>query len=175
MLSPTHFADVAHVIQVAVAPVFLLSGIGVMLSLLTSRLGSIVERSRFLYERLEVKDEPRAAHFKRELDMLSRRSRWIDRAIALTTIAGLLICLVIAVLFVDYLMTFNLSLPVALLFLAAMLCFIAAFAAFLREVLVATKPLRDETAALEDAWTVAERSDGYHLTPDNFDANQPRE
>jgi len=139
-----HFADVAHVIQVAVAPVFLLSGIGVMLSTFTTRLGRIVDRARVLTERLELRDEPRAGRLKLELDTLSRRARWIDRAIALTTIAGLLICLVIAVLFIDYLMAFDLSLPIVLLFLAAMLCFIVAFGAFLREVLVATAPLRAE-------------------------------
>jgi hypothetical protein len=139
-----HFADVAHVIQVAVAPVFLLSGIGVMLSTFTTRLGRIVDRARALTERLELRDEPRAGRLKLELDTLSRRARWIDRAIALTTIAGLLICLVIAVLFIDYLMAFDLSLPIVLLFLAAMLCFIVAFGAFLREVLVATAPLRAE-------------------------------
>jgi len=144
LLSGTHFADVAHVIQVAVAPVFLLSGIGVMLSTFTTRLGRIVDRARVLDEQLQVKDPPRAAHLKLELDTLSRRARWIDRAIALTTIAGLLICLVIAVLFIDYLMALDLSLPIVLLFLAAMLCFIVAFGAFLREVLVATAPLRAE-------------------------------
>ena len=144
MSTGVHFADVAHVIQVAVAPVFLLSGIGVMLSTFTTRLGRIVDRARVLTERLELRDEPRAGRLKLELDTLSRRARWIDRAIALTTIAGLLICLVIAVLFIDYLMAFDLSLPIVLLFLAAMLCFIVAFGAFLREVLVATAPLRAE-------------------------------
>ena len=144
MSTGVHFADVAHVIQVAVAPVFLLSGIGVMLSTFTTRLGRIVDRARALTERLELRDEPRAGRLKLELDTLSRRARWIDRAIALTTIAGLLICLVIAVLFIDYLMAFDLSLPIVLLFLAAMLCFIVAFGAFLREVLVATAPLRAE-------------------------------
>ena len=146
MLTAAHFKDVAHVIQVAVAPVFLLSGIGVMLSIFITRLGRIVDRTRVLDERLQGKDEPAVGHFKRELDLLSRRSWWIESAIALTTLAGLLICLVIQILFIDYLLAFDLSLPGALVFLAAMLCLNGAFAAFLCEVWLATAWLRPRAA-----------------------------
>jgi len=141
----SHLADVAHVIQVAVAPVFLLSGIGGMLAVLVARLGRIVDRSRLLEERLEsIGDSPNPrTHL--ELATLSRRSRLIDRAIALTTAAGFFVCLVIITLFVDYLFAFDVSLPVASFFLLAMLCFIAAFGSFLREVFLATAPLRRET------------------------------
>jgi hypothetical protein len=54
----SHLTDVAHVIQVAVAPVFLLSGICGMLSVLVTRLGRIVDRSRTLDERLETAADP---------------------------------------------------------------------------------------------------------------------
>jgi hypothetical protein len=54
----SHLTDVAHVIQVAVAPVFLLSGICGMLSVLGTRLGPIVDRSRTLDERLETAADP---------------------------------------------------------------------------------------------------------------------
>ena len=157
MLSGAQFADVAHVIQVAVAHVFLLSGIGVMLSIFTSRLARIVDRARLLGERLETMDEARAARVHIELALLSRRARVIDRVIALTTIAGLLICLVIAILFVDYLLVLNLSLPVALLFLAAMLCFIGAFGSFLQEVFLATARLRHRSSG-----DVANRTQAIH-------------
>lgn len=144
MPATSHLADVAHVIQVAVAPVFLLSGIGGMLAVLVTRLGRIVDRSRLLEERLEAVADRRKARTHLELVTLSRRSRLIDRAIALTTAAGFFVCLVIITLFVDYLFAFDMSLPVASFFLLAMLCFIAAFGNFLREVFLATAPLRHE-------------------------------
>jgi hypothetical protein len=140
----SHFADVAHVIQVAVAPVFLLSGIGGMLSVFVARLGRIVDRSRTLDESLEDAEDTQKPRFLKELSTLSRRSRLIERAVALATAAGTLVCLVIVTLFVDYLFGLDASVPVASFFLFAMLCFIAAFGNFLREVLLATAPLRHE-------------------------------
>ena len=140
----SHFADVAHVIQVAAAPVFLLSGIGGMLSVFVARLGRIVDRSRTLDERLEDAVDTQEPRFVNELSTLSRRSRLIERAVALATAAGTLVCLVIVTLFVDYLFGLDASVPVASFFLFAMLCFIAAFGNFLREVLLATAPLRHE-------------------------------
>lgn len=142
----SNLTDVAHVIQVAVAPVFLLSGIGGMLSVLVARLGRIVDRSRVLDERLETAADPASTRFMAELGTLARRARLIDRAIALATTAGIFVCLVIITLFVDYLFSVNVSVPVTVFFLLAMLSFIAAFGYFLREVLLATAPLRHEAA-----------------------------
>jgi Protein of unknown function (DUF2721) len=140
----SNLTDVAHVIQVAVAPVFLLSGIGGMLSVLITRLGRIVDRSRTLDERLETAADLARTRFVAELGTLARRARLIDRAIALAATAGIFVCLVIITLFVDYLFTVNVSAPVAVFFLLAMLSFIAAFGYFLREVLLATAPLRHQ-------------------------------
>src|ERR1700686_5773474 len=140
----SHFSDVAHVIQVAVAPVFLLSGIGGVLSVFVARVGRIVDRSRMLDERMETAIDVDKGRIRLELVTLSRRSRLIDRAVALATAAGIFVCLVIVPLFVDYLFGLDASVPVAMFFLLAMLCFIAAFGNFLREVLLATAPLRHE-------------------------------
>jgi hypothetical protein len=140
----SHFSDVAHVIQVAVAPVFLLSGIGGVLSVFVARVGRIVDRSRMLDERMETAIDGDKARIRLELVTLSRRSRLIDRAVALATAAGIFVCLVIVTLFVDYLFGLDASVPVAMFFLLAMFCFIAAFGNFLREVLLATAPLRHE-------------------------------
>jgi hypothetical protein len=144
MAVTSHFADVAHVIQVAVAPVFLLSGIGGMIAVFIARVARIVDRSRTLDERMDLIIENDKTRIRLELATLSRRSRLIDRAVALASSAGIFVCLVIITLFVDYLFGLDASVPVAVFFLLAMLCFIAAFGNFLREVLVATAPLRHE-------------------------------
>jgi hypothetical protein len=145
MSAASHLTDVAHVIQLAVVPVFLLSGIGAMLAVFVTRLGRIVDRSRALDDRLESALERRKDRAHAELKTLSRRSRLIERAIALATAAGIFVCLVIVTLFVDYLLVFNVSMLVVAFFLLAMLCFIAAFSSFLREVILATAPLRHDT------------------------------
>lgn len=144
MAISSHFSDVAHVIQVAVAPVFLLSGIGSLLAVFVARVGRIVDRSRMLEERLALVIDAEKSVLRLELHTLSRRSRLIDRAVALASAAGIFVCLVIITLFVDYLFGLDASVPVAVFFLLAMFCFIAAFGNFLREVLVATAPLRHE-------------------------------
>jgi len=137
-----HILNVAHVIQLSVAPVFLLSGVGVMLTVFTNRLARIVDRARALEERLHATEEVHSSDIYAELTTLSRRSRWNEAAIALTTVTGLLISLVIVALFVDDIVLVDLSGLVALLFVLAMVAFVAAFISFLREIVLATVRIR---------------------------------
>lgn len=142
METPSQLADIAHVIQLAVAPVFLLSGIGGMLGVFVSRLGRIVDRSRVIDDRLASADHVTTATLRLELVSLSHRSRLIDRSIVLATAAGFFVCLVIFTLFVEYLGNLKLSALVASFFLLAMLALIGAFASLQREVLLASAPMR---------------------------------
>jgi hypothetical protein len=138
---------VAHVIQLSVAPVFLLSGIGGMLAVMAARLSRIVDRARVV-EDLEAADPDGSAEAHAELRSLSRRAKIISRAIGLCTVTALLICTVIAILFLSAFVSLNASTVVALLFVAAMIAFIAALIMFLREVLIATAGLRFGRRAL---------------------------
>jgi hypothetical protein len=134
---------VAHAIQLAVAPVFLLSGIGAVLAVLTNRLSRIIDRGRALDSQL-VTGPPAdaAASIHAELLALSRRARLISRAITLCTVTALLVCAVIATLFVGAFVGFDASVPVALLFVAAMIAFFGGLLSFLREIFIATASLR---------------------------------
>ena len=143
---PSQLAYTAHVIQLAVAPVFLLSGIGGILGVFVTRLGRIVDRSRVIEDRLGSADEASRLTLRLELVSLSHRSRLIDRSIALATAAGIFVCLVIFTLFVEYLTKLRLSGLVASFFLLAMLALIGAFASLQREVMLASAPLRHEAA-----------------------------
>src|SRR6187455_527507 len=92
--------DIAHAIQLAVAPVFLLSGVGVLLGVLTSRLARIVDRARIAEAKLDAAgtdDERRDLDLK--LAVLARRARYINIAITLITITALCVSLVVALLF----------------------------------------------------------------------------
>lgn len=129
---------VAHVIQLAVAPVFLLTGIAAILGVLINRLGRVVDRFRML-EHISFNgaaDEKTAC--RTEMVTLSRRARLIHWAISLCTIAALLICIVVATLFVGSSMGVELSGTIAALFIVAMLALISGLLSFLREISLAT-------------------------------------
>ena len=133
---------IAHVIQLSVAPVFLLSGIGAILAVMTSRLGRIIDRARVLEDRLENAPPERATAIEADLATLTHRAKLIGPAITLCTATALLVCTVIAILFLSAFLRFDASMPVALLFVAAMLAFFLGLLWFLREIFVATSNLR---------------------------------
>jgi hypothetical protein len=135
--------DVSHIIQLAIAPVFLLTGVGTILSVLTSRLARIIDRSRVVEELLHGENSPAIspAGLEEELHELYERSHLINRAITLSTSCGLLICLVIAALFTGDATNLNLEKLIASLFVAGVFSLIGSFIFFMREIFVATKTL----------------------------------
>jgi Protein of unknown function (DUF2721) len=138
------FSDVAvaHAVQLAVAPVFLLTGIGAILAVMTNRLGRVIDRARVLEEKLEGASPESLATLRTDLAVLSRRAKLNGRAITLCTTTALLVCTVVAVLFLSAFLGFDASILVALLFIAAMLCFFLGLLCFLREIYLATMNLR---------------------------------
>ena len=138
MQALSSISTVAHVIQLAVAPVFLLTGVGAVLSVLVNRLGRVVDRFRVLERSLpEAGDHAQAGH-ETEMAILARRARMIHWAISLCTVCALLVCLVIGALFVGSVTGMDLSVAIASLFIAAMLALIAGLLCFLREITLAT-------------------------------------
>ena len=132
-------SDIGHVIQLAIAPVFLLTGVCTMLMVLTNRLARIIDRSRVLEDRLEI-----AAHdpYIDELEVLDRRSHLIYYSITLSTTCGFVICLVIALLFFGDTTNLPLDRYIAGLFVLGMFALIGSFAYLLREIFVASKAMR---------------------------------
>ena len=92
-----NYFDLANIIQLAVAPAFLLTGIGAMLSVMTNRLARIIDRFRVLNE---LKKDLSEDDFL-ELGLLKLRAKWNHWAIAFTTLSALLVCIVIASIFVS--------------------------------------------------------------------------
>lgn len=125
---------VAHVIQQAVAPVFLLTGVAGILGVLTNRLGRTVDRFRRLNE---LSTETNDKH-QSEMQILAQRAFWIHWAISLCTVCALLISLSIVAMFVGVQLSIDLSSSVSMLFVAAMLALIAGLLCFLREITLAT-------------------------------------
>lgn len=131
--------DIGHIIQLAIAPVFLLSGVCTNLIVLTNRLGRIIDRMRVLEDRL---DNGPNEHYMNELDVLYGRSHLINAAIALSTACGLLICMVIAMLFFGDTLSLTLDKTIAAFFVLAVLALIGSFCCLLREIFVASKSMR---------------------------------
>ncbi len=134
--------EIGHIIQLAIAPVFLLTGVGTNMLVLTNRLARIIDRSRALEERLEVPgahapDKEQAA--RDELGVLFRRARKINRAIFLSTTCALLICMVVAALFVTDALDLKLASVIAGMFVLAMVSLTGSFIYLLREILLATE------------------------------------
>ena len=141
MDAPSHVASVAQVIQAAVAPVFLLAGVGTTLNVLATRIGRIIDGARVMEARLPnaTPDDVRDLHSR--LRVLSRRATLINRAIALCVLSGLLVSLVVAALFVSSSLRIDLASPIAVTFVIALLSLAAALLLFLREVFIATRSL----------------------------------
>lgn len=135
-------SDISHAIQLAVAPVFLLTAIGAMLGVMTNRLGRVIDRARLLEGRLENASGEDAAGLHSHLIILSRRAKLINLAITFCTMTALLVCSVIAVLFFGSFVRFDISAPVAILFILAMILLVMGLLWFLREVFLATANLR---------------------------------
>lgn len=92
MLStPPHIANLAQVIQLAVAPVFLLAGVGTTLNALATRVGRIIDRARTMEDRLLHASPEQAVEIHKLLRVLSKRATLINRAIGLSVMCGLLV------------------------------------------------------------------------------------
>jgi hypothetical protein len=137
----SHITDITRVIQLAVAPVFLLTAIGTLIAVLNVRLGRNVDRRRLIEEELrgteenKQTDEQRARY--RELRLLARRIRLIYFAMLSAGLGALLVCLVVAGAFVGALVAVDISREVAVLFILAMFAVIGCLSMFLREVFLA--------------------------------------
>ena len=133
--------NISHIIQLSVAPVFLLTGVGTNLMVLTNRLGRITDRSRVLEDRLRTTEPIHHSEIKAELVTLYPRAHLINRAITLSTACALMVSLVIISLFLGDALSLELSKFIAVFFILAMLCLVASFLVLLREILAATNSL----------------------------------
>jgi len=141
--------EVALVIQSAVAPVFLLAGIGGFLNVCVGRLARIVDRARSLEPRLLGSRGIEHDRIIAELYTLDRRIRVVNAAVFLSVSAAVLICLVVIMLFAGRLAGLHVGTPIALLFIAAMVSTGAGFAVFLYETRLGTTAVRIRNELLE--------------------------
>ncbi|MGZ5164942.1 MAG: DUF2721 domain-containing protein [Burkholderiales bacterium] len=134
-------SGIAHVIQLAIAPVFLLTGIAGLLGVMANRLARVIDRARNIEEKLDQLDGEAAARAQVLLASLTERARLASWAINFCTAAALLICTDIATLFIDAFVCTQLRWLVGALFILTMVALIGGLITFLREVYLATHTL----------------------------------
>lgn len=141
MQLPTPTSSLAETIQLSIAPVFLLSSVGVLLGVLVNRLARIVDRQRVLDSAMR-RDKVREGTRSEQL-MLDRRIRLILQAIRACTFSAVLIASVTATLFLGAFFRVDLATVVGVAFVIAMLALIFGLLNFLREVHVAILWVRE--------------------------------
>ena len=146
---PIALTDIAHTIQLALAPVFLLTGIGTILNLLAGRLARIVDRARHIEAAFTPAQDPLHHDQVRQLRLLDQRMRIVNTAIFLCTTSAVLICIVVAGLFVASLLGLGFARTMAALFVLAMLVLISGLALFLWEIRVAVRAIQIRDELLE--------------------------
>jgi len=134
--------DVAHAIQLALAPVFLLTGIAGILNVMAGRLARIIDRGRRLTEQPLPPELQQGETVQVELQSLERRRHLASAAITACTFAALLVCTVIAVLFLEVLLRVELKWLVGTFFTGSTLALVVGLGYFLREVHLATMTVR---------------------------------
>ena len=141
MLIPA-FNDIPHAIQLAVAPVFLLTGIAGLLNIMTGRLARIIDRGRKLVEQPLSLTVMSAERVQAELGILEHRRKVASHAITACTLSALLVCLVVTTLFLEVMLKWNMQWLVGLLFVLTTLTLIVGLSLYLREVHLATQTVK---------------------------------
>src|SRR6476620_7272974 len=142
-------STVAEIVRLALAPVFLLSGIGAFLNVLAARLSRIVDRSREIEPRLLSSRGDEHDRWIADLKVLDRRMSLINWATGLSVTSAVLTCLVVVLLFGANLTRTHLGNAIALLFMASMLTIGGGFAIFLIETTVAARAVRIRSELLQ--------------------------
>lgn len=137
-----HVPEIAGVIQLAVAPVFMLTAVGTIIAALNIRLNRAVDRRRDLEERLAGMSAEEAPFARDELAVIARRIRFVYLAILFAVVSGLFICLLIAGAFLGAFVRTDLSYTLGAMFVFAVLALVCGLLFFLREIFLAVSTPR---------------------------------
>ena len=148
--------QIGQVVQLSVAPVFLLAGVGAFLNVCAGRLSRIVDRSRDLEPLILASRGREHDRLVAEIRVLDKRMGLVSRAIFLSVLSALLTCAVVILLFTTGLTDLNFSTAVALLFIASMITIGAGFAIFLVETRLGSRSVRVRGHILEHRADAAE-------------------
>ena len=126
--------ELIPILQLAVGPVILVSGVGLILLSMTNRFGRVIDRSRQLVRELKGAEGPERERGREQLRILSKRARLIRAGIACGAVSALLAALLVIGIFVGGLLQLNVGVALAALFIACMLALIGALLLFISDI-----------------------------------------
>lgn len=139
---PVH--ELIPVLQVAIGPVILISGVGLLLLTLTNRFGRAVDRSRALGREVREVGEAERGRLTSQVEILYRRARVIRLSIIMAAVSVLLAAVLIIVLFVAALTKLEAGFPIVLLFICCLVSLIISLLAFIRDIQLSLHALKLE-------------------------------
>lgn len=133
-----------EIIQLAITPVILISGMGALMLTLTNRMGRIVDRTRSLAGLVRAAAGPDRPHHEEQLDILWRRALLIRRAVTFNGLSMLVACVLVVVVFTGVVLGWNIEVAVIVLFEASLVMLIASLVTFLQDIFLSLRALRLE-------------------------------
>src|SRR5262249_36867878 len=139
--------DLVPILQMAIGPVILISGVGLLLLSMTNRLGRVIDRSRLLADtprKLEANDRPRV---EAQLSILARRAILVRRAIILAALSVLLAAVLIIALFLAALLKLEIGALLILVFIGCLGTLIVSLIAFILDINLSLSALKLEVGS----------------------------
>ncbi len=137
------------ILQVAVAPVILISGVGLLLLTLSNRFGRAVDRARQLVKEMREAAEADRQRLAGQVEILYRRARLIRLSITLAAISVLLASILVILLFLSPLLDLGAGLVISLLFIFCLVCLLGSLLAFLKDIHLSLVALKMELGLQE--------------------------
>ena len=132
------------VIQLAITPVILISGVGALMLTLTNRMGRVVDRTRSLAGQMHGATTDNRAHLESQLAILWHRAKLLRQAVTFAGVSMLLSCLLVLAIFVDAWLHRVFGVELVVIFVASVIALVSALAAFLRDIWVSLNALQLE-------------------------------
>jgi type IV secretory pathway VirB6-like protein len=148
--SSASLESLAHIIQVALTPVFLLAGLATLLSVFSTRLGRVADKVDRLSEAIGTAEREHAVRLSKQLTYLVNRSVVLDTAVVLGALGGCATCASVLVLLVGFLWSTSVARPLFVLFGTAVSLTFGALIAFVIEMLMAGRSLRTQAKLSRD-------------------------
>lgn len=153
-LEPVEYVNSSEflpVIQLAITPMILLSGVGSLMLTLTNRLGRVVDRTRSLAGQMRQAEAEERLHFERQLAILWRRAKLVRLGVTFAGLSMFFSCALVLVIFVDASLGKTFGLELVVIFIASILSLIAGLTAFLRDIWLSLEALSLEVAKARES------------------------
>jgi hypothetical protein len=160
-MSGTSFRELVPILQTAIGPMILISGIGLLLLTMTNRLGRIIDRSRSLLDNLESYSESYILIINQEIEILWRRARYIRTSILLACLTCLGATWLIILLFLSALMNLDVPMLLSGIFIVSMFCLSLSLLFFFFDVNLTLSALKIEMASHDKKRIIIETTGRY--------------